>query len=78
MSLSHVNELLLSRLLCFPCCCLFFQLSSPVRSFDCILVARETEDQDDPSFRKREVYISEIKSKNLNVTVSSQLQSNRG
>lgn len=57
------------------------QLSSPytaVRSFDCILVAHEVEDQDDPRFRKQEAYINELKSKNLNVTVSSWSQSNRG
>ncbi|XP_060767480.1 anoctamin-9 isoform X2 [Neoarius graeffei] len=46
-------------------------LSSPytaVRSFDCILVAHEVENQDDPRFRKQEFYINELKSKNLNVT----------
>lgn len=58
------------------------QLSLPnaaVRSFDCILVAHLVEDEDNERLRKKqEAYISELKSKNLNVTVSSQLQPNRG
>lgn len=68
-------------------CCLIcivfhvaFQLSSPntaVRTFDCILVAHTVEAQDDQRYQKQKVYINELKSKNLKVTVSPQLQSNR-